>query len=109
MPVIGNALDLNIGNAYISLMRAIDQVVKNFGSQEATANALGVSQPTVSEWVRGERPVPTRRCTQIEQHPVNSAAEQSVMRWDLRPDDWWMHWPELKKVKGAPAIKTEAV
>lgn len=24
------------------------------------------------------------------------------MRWDLRPDDWRTHWPELIETEGAP-------
>lgn len=27
-----------------------------------------------------------------------------VRRWDLRPDDWFRHWPELIGVDGAPEI-----
>lgn len=30
-----------------------DELVKHFGSQQATAKALGVKQGTVSGWVRG--------------------------------------------------------
>lgn len=26
----------------------------------------------------------------------------SVMRWDLRPDDWFRIWPELIGVEGGP-------
>lgn len=35
----------------------IDQVIKHFGSQVATAGALGVQQPTISNWkTRGRIP-----------------------------------------------------
>lgn len=35
----------------------IDQVIKHFGSQVAVANALGVQQPTISNWrTRGRIP-----------------------------------------------------
>ena len=35
----------------------IDQVIKHFGSQVATADALGVQQPTISNWkTRGRIP-----------------------------------------------------
>lgn len=40
---------------------------------------------------------------------VERLSGQKVMRWDLRPDDWWKIWPELIRRKGAPAIpKSEA-
>ena len=67
------------------------------------AAALGVKQPTISEWVRGVRPVPVERCTSIEQ-----ATSRAVMRWDLRPDDWHRIWPELIGQPGAPATPDPA-
>lgn len=88
-------------------MEAAIRAAANFGTQQALADALGVAQPTVSQWVRGERPVPTRLCALIERHPSNLAAERPVMRWDLRPNDWHLIWPELIKAKGAPAVPSE--
>ena len=105
MPLIGNTLVLNIGNAYTcAIMEAIAQAITNFGSQEAMAAELGVSQPTVSEWLRQVRPVPARRCVQIEQHKRNQQAALPVHRWDLRPSDWWVYWPELVGAPGAPKV-----
>ena len=86
-------------------MQAVHQAIANFGSQGVMAEALGVSQPAVSDWAREERPVPAKRCVQIEQHPMNRDATRPVMRWDLRPSDWWEHWPELIGTKGAPKVK----
>lgn len=85
-----------------ALMEAAIRAAANFGTQQALADALGVTQPTVSQWVRGERPVPTRFCALIERHPANLAADRPVMRWDLRPDDWRAIWPELIGSEGAP-------
>lgn len=89
-------------------MEAATRAVANFGTQQALADALGVTQPTVSQWVRDERPVPTRFCALIERHPTNLAAERPVMRWDLRPDDWSLIWPELIGAEGAPAVPAAA-
>lgn len=80
----------------------MQQAIANFGTQEALAEALDVSQPTVSGWARGERPVPPKRCIAIEVHPKNRAAERPVMRWDLRPNDWWDEWPDMVGSAGAP-------
>lgn len=86
-------------------MQAVLQAIDNFGSQEALAEQLAVSQPTVSQWATGERPVPPKRCVQIELHVTNLQASTPVKRWDLRPNDWWEHWPELIGAKGAPKVK----
>lgn len=63
-----------------------------FGGQAAFARALGVSSPTVNQWVSGKRRVPVERCAQIE---IKSKGK--ITRKDLRPDDYWLIWPELKK------------
>lgn len=48
------------------------------------AKLIGVSSPTVSQWLSGKRPVPAKRCVQIER-----ATEGAVRCEDLRPDiDW---------------------
>jgi DNA-binding transcriptional regulator YdaS (Cro superfamily) len=60
------------------------------GSQAQLAKAIGVTQPTLNQWITGDRPVPIGRCTQIEQ-----ATNGEVTRKDLRPDDWQTIWPEL--------------
>ena len=84
-------------------MSPIARAIQHFGNQSALAAALGVRQPTVSEWLRGDRPVPIERCTAIEQ-----ASSGAVRRWDLRPDDWHRIWPELIGAEGAPEAPTLA-
>lgn len=84
-------------------MNHIKRAAECVGSQSALAEAIGVKQPTISEWVRGDRPVPIERCTAIEQ-----ATDRAVMRWDLRPDDWHRIWPELIGIEGAPALPEPA-
>lgn len=32
----------------------------------------------------------------------------AVRRWELRPDDWDQHWPELVGTRGAPKMKRAA-
>lgn len=54
------------------------------GGTVALAEALGVSAPTVSEWVVGKRKVPLERCPAIEHFT-------GVPRGEIRPDiDWAM-------------------
>ena len=82
-------------------MNPIKRAADSVGSQAALAEAIGVKQPTISEWARGDRPVPIERCVDIER-----ATARAVMRWDLRPDDWHRIWPELIGQEGAPAVET---
>jgi hypothetical protein len=51
------------------------------------------------QWRHGyanRRPGP-RMCVVIE-----AVSGQKIRRWDLRPDDWHLIWPELIGTKGAP-------
>lgn len=41
-------------------------------------------------------------CSRIE-----CETHQSVMRWDLRPNDWWQIWPELVTHPDAPPVSAE--
>lgn len=94
MPVFGNAVDASIGNAYTASMEAVRKAVECLGSQAALAAALNVTQPTVSEWARGERPVPIPRCLAIE-----VATGGKVSRMELRPNDWHLIWPDQAGMK----------
>ena len=68
-------------------MNAIKRAIKVVGSQSALAEALGIKQPTVSEWVRGGRPLPLERCIDIER--VTRALGKAVTCEELRPDIPW--------------------
>lgn len=51
--------------------------------------ALAHDLPTFSE-------PPRYLCVWIDRTPENPHMPSTgVMRWDLRPDDWWTIWPEL--------------
>ena len=58
------------------------------------ASALGITQPVISEWLRGVRPVPAERCLEIERATRAKAAEKGdaaliVTCEELRPDVAW--------------------
>lgn len=61
---------------------------------------IGVkSDMQIRQWrhgYAGRRPSP-QFATAIEQ-----ATEGRVRRWDLRPEDWHLIWPELRAIDGAP-------
>lgn len=54
----------------------------------AVSLALGVSHQAISNW--NSRGVPIEHCAAIER-----ATGGQVARKDLRPDDYWLIWPEL--------------
>lgn len=63
-------------------MNAIKRAVKEVkGGQAGLARTLGVFPQAVSQWVKGERPVPAHHCI-----PIEEATEGAVSRHDLRAD-----------------------
>ena len=62
------------------------------GNQKQLAEMLGVTPPTVNQWVSGNRPIPIEKCVAIER-----ATNGHITRKDLRPDDWEKIWPELSE------------
>ena len=81
--------------------RAMDILKRALVDKEGTAadlaRHLGVSPPTVSQWLDGIRPVPVVRCMAIELFFGGL-----VTRRDLRPDDWHLIWPELADPQPKP-------
>jgi DNA-binding transcriptional regulator YdaS (Cro superfamily) len=78
-------------------MHPIQRAISHFGSQAAMAARLEVSQPTISEWLRGDRRVPAERCPQIER-----ATEGAVRCEELRPDVAW----DVLRMQAAPELAT---
>jgi DNA-binding transcriptional regulator YdaS (Cro superfamily) len=46
--------------------RAVAEAIRRAGGQSALAKAIGVSQPTVSEWLNGKKPVIAEKAPDIE-------------------------------------------
>ncbi|AJE99619.1 transcriptional regulator [Pandoraea apista] len=64
--------------------KAIREACRIVGGQAVLARLLGVSPPTVNQWVSGARQVPAERCPAIEK-----ATGGAVTCEELRPDvDW---------------------
>lgn len=79
-------------------MNPIECACSTVGGLSVLAAMVGVKPPTVSQWVKGDRPVPVKQCTAIER-----ATGGAVTRKDLRPDDWADIWPELANSEANPA------
>lgn len=75
--------------------------------REAFANRCGTTLGHLNNVMYGVRPCATDLAVSIERE-----SGLTVRRWDVRPKDWHLHWPELIGIDGAPqepdAIKTEA-
>jgi len=79
-------------------MNALDSAIAQVGGVGKLANAIGVSQPVVSNWrARGTTPEAIY-CVAIEK-----VTEGQVSRKELRPHDWHLIWPELAQPSGTPA------
>lgn len=70
-------------------MNLSDYLKTERGKTAELAAALGVSASLVTQWAAG-KPISAERCPAIE-----SLTGGAVTRRDLRPDDWWLVWPEL--------------
>lgn len=65
----------------------------------ALAEKVGVNEQYLYQCLTGRKAMNPAEAVRVEQE-----SERAVMRWDLRPDDWWRIWPELIGIDGAPVI-----
>lgn len=68
------------------------------GSVAALGRKVGVKKAAAHQWLK-DRSVPIKHCG-----PIEEATGGAVMRWELRPDDWYVIWPELVTRKGSPEV-----
>lgn len=61
------------------------------GGITALAHKLGIAPQVVHRWASGQQTVPVVRCVEIEE-----LTGGAVTRKQLRPDDWYQIWPELR-------------
>ncbi len=71
--------------------KAIKDACAVVGSQAEMARLLGVSAPTVNEWVTGQRPVPVARCIVIERLTQQKGKRIPVERFNPR-----LNWDLLR-------------
>lgn len=86
----------------------LDQFLAEPGAPSTVdfAKACGCNEGQLRQWRHGyddRRPNPIW-CVVIE---VKSGMR--VRRWDLRPDDWFLIWPELIGAPGAPEVASAEV
>ena len=78
------------GMTYATPGLAVAAAADLAGSQAALARSLNVTAPTINQWAKGVRPVPEKMAVAIE-----AITNGAVTRRDLRPNDWYLIWPEL--------------
>lgn len=64
--------------------KLIESAAKAAGGKAALARAINVSPGLIWQWIKGERPVPAKRCADIER-----ASAGQVRCEDIRPDKTW--------------------
>ena len=79
---------------------AFDRVCEAVGGMAKVARALDVPIQTVNNW--STRGIPVLMCATVE-----ALCGSAVRRWDMRPDDWHLIWPELIGADGAPAVSEQ--
>lgn len=80
-------------------------LIDKLGGTAAVARRVRTSPASVSEWRRNG--IPDGRFIELGA-AIERATKGAVRRWDLRPDDWWLIWPELIGADGAPALPLPA-
>lgn len=83
-------------------VNAIAQVVEICGGPTKVAAALSVTAQAVCFWRDGKRRLPVEYIPTLER-----LAGFAVRRWQIRPNDWWLIWPELIGTEGAPPVPAE--
>lgn len=71
--------------------KGIKKAARIVGSSSALAAALGVSPPAVCQWLHKKRPVPAKRCKQIEKATGGEVSVKELIA------NWADLWPELKE------------
>jgi DNA-binding transcriptional regulator YdaS (Cro superfamily) len=67
------------------------------------AEKVGVHATSLLQAMKGERNFSIAECVRIERE-----SGYRLRRWDLRPKDWFLNWPELIGKKGAPEVPQSA-
>lgn len=79
-------------------MNLLTYIEAERGRAARLAKSMGKSASFVTQMAHGKRPVPALHAVAIERDTGGQ-----VRRWDMRPEDWHLLWPNLIGTEGAPA------
>jgi len=82
-------LTYTLANAIVMAMKLNEYLIWHENAA-SLARKLNINPALISQYRHDIRSVPVERCFVIEQ-----ATNGQVTRKDLRPDDWYLIWPEL--------------
>lgn len=69
------------------------------------STAINCVPAQIRQWVAAERSANAgRRPGAAFCSAIQTATGGKVMRWDLRPEDWYRIWPEMVNAQDAPPI-----
>jgi DNA-binding transcriptional regulator YdaS (Cro superfamily) len=71
--------------------------------QRIAAKVGDIHASSLLQAMTGARDLSPKECVRIE-----AASGKELMRWDLRPKDWHLIWPELIGKRGAPPVPAKA-
>lgn len=78
-------------------MSAIKTAIEKVGGPSKAAGLLGCSVQAACFYRDGKRSFPVEFCARL-------SAASGVARWEMRPADWHLIWPELVGTEGAPQV-----
>jgi DNA-binding transcriptional regulator YdaS (Cro superfamily) len=78
-------------------MSAIKTAIEKVGGPSKAAGLLGCSVQAACFYRDGKRSFPVEFCARL-------SAASGVARWEMRPADWHVIWPELVGTDGAPNL-----
>jgi hypothetical protein len=75
------------------------ELIDLLGGTAAVARRTGARMASVSEWRK--QGIPSGRRIELGADIERVSGQR---RWQQRPDDWHLIWPELIGTEGAPAV-----
>lgn len=69
--------------------------------RQKLATELHLNEQYLYQCLTGRKDMRTDEAVRVERDSGGK-----LRRWHLRSNDWWLHWPELIGVEGAPEIPT---
>lgn len=84
-------------------MSWVTTAIEAAGGRQQLAELVGVSPQSLWLWANGARTPEPAACVRVE-----TETRGAVRRWDMRPHDWHLIWPELIGADGAPDVPAPA-
>ncbi len=84
-------------------LKAFIKSLRDRSAREAFATRVGSTLGHLNNVALGYKP-----CAPLLATAIELDTERTVRRWELRPEDWHLIWPELIGAAGAPNVLASA-